>query len=98
MPLSGLSASAGWQDRHEHIAPLPPPQRVREGISTQCDAELVAAVTNKTPTGAFRGTGGPESAFCLGRTLDLVAKDLGLDPAEVRRRNYVPADAFPYTT
>ena len=60
--------------------------------------EMVAAVTNKTPTGAFRGTGGPESAFCLERTLDLVAKDLGLDPADVRKKNFIPPEAFPYQT
>lgn len=60
--------------------------------------DLLAAITNKTPTGAYRGTGGPESAFCLERTLDLVAKDLGLDPADVRKRNFIPSDAFPYQT
>ena len=60
--------------------------------------ELAAAVTNKTPTGAFRGTGGPESAFCLERTLDLVAKDLGMDPADVRKKNFIPPEAFPYQT
>jgi carbon-monoxide dehydrogenase large subunit len=60
------------------------------------DLELLGAITNKTPTGAYRGTGSPEAAFCLERTLDLIARDLGLDPAEVRRRNFIPADAFPY--
>ena len=60
--------------------------------------ELLAAITNKTPTWAYRGTGGPESAFCLERTLDLAAGDLGLDPAEIRRKNFIPADAFPYIT
>jgi carbon-monoxide dehydrogenase large subunit len=58
--------------------------------------ELVGVVTNKTPTGAYRGTGSPEAAFCMERTMDLIAKDLGLDPAEVRRRNFIPPDAFPY--
>jgi aerobic carbon-monoxide dehydrogenase large subunit len=60
------------------------------------DLELLGAITNKTPTGAYRGTGSPEAAFCLERTVDLIAKDLGLDPAEARRRNFIPADAFPY--
>jgi carbon-monoxide dehydrogenase large subunit len=58
--------------------------------------ELVGVLTNKTPTGAFRGTGSPEAAFCMERTMDLIAHDLGLDPAEVRRRNFISADAFPY--
>jgi aerobic carbon-monoxide dehydrogenase large subunit len=60
------------------------------------DLELLGVVTNKTPTGAYRGTGSPEAAFCMERTMDLIAKDLGLDPAEVRRRNFIPPDAFPY--
>jgi aerobic carbon-monoxide dehydrogenase large subunit len=60
------------------------------------DVELLGVVTNKTPTGAYRGTGSPEAALCMERTLDLIAKDLGLDPAEVRRRNFIPPDAFPY--
>ena len=58
--------------------------------------ELSGVVTNKTPVGAFRGTGSPEAAYCMERTLDLAARDLGLDPAEIRRRNFIPADAFPY--
>jgi carbon-monoxide dehydrogenase large subunit len=58
--------------------------------------ELLGVVTNKTPTGAYRGTGSPEAAFCMERTMDLIARDLGLDPAEVRRRNFIPPEAFPY--
>jgi carbon-monoxide dehydrogenase large subunit len=58
--------------------------------------DLRGVLTNKTSTGAFRGTGSPEAAFCIERTLDLIAHDLELDPAEVRRRNFIPADAFPY--
>ena len=61
-------------------------------------AEILGVITNKTPTAAYRGTGSPEAAFCIERTLDLIANDLGLDPAVVRRRNYIPAAAFPYTT
>jgi carbon-monoxide dehydrogenase large subunit len=58
--------------------------------------ELAGVLTNKTPTGAYRGTGSPEAAFCIERTMDLIAHDLELDPAEVRRRNFIPSDAFPY--
>ena len=61
-------------------------------------AQILGVITNKTPTAAYRGTGSPEAAFCIERTLDLIANDLGLDPAEVRRRNYIPAGSFPYTT
>ncbi len=59
---------------------------------------LRGVITNQPPTGAYRGTGGPESAFCMERTLDLIALDLGLDPAQVRQRNFIPQDAFPYRT
>jgi carbon-monoxide dehydrogenase large subunit len=60
--------------------------------------EVLGVLTNKPPTGAYRGAGGPEAAFCLERTVDLIAHDLNLDPAEVRRKNFVPPTAFPYTT
>ena len=58
--------------------------------------DLLGVITNKTPVAAYRGTGSPEAAFCIERTLDLIAKDLELDPAEVRRSNYISKDAFPY--
>ncbi|MCH8893916.1 MAG: xanthine dehydrogenase family protein molybdopterin-binding subunit [Chloroflexi bacterium] len=60
--------------------------------------EVQGVVTNKPPTGAYRGAGGPEAAFCMERTIDLIARDLGLDPADVRRRNFISPDAFPYDT
>jgi aerobic carbon-monoxide dehydrogenase large subunit len=60
--------------------------------------EVLGVLTNKPPTGAYRGAGGPEAAFCMERTVDLIAQDLNLDPATVRRKNFVHPDAFPYTT
>jgi carbon-monoxide dehydrogenase large subunit len=54
--------------------------------------------TNKVPTAPVRGAGYPEGCFAMERVLDAVARDLGLDRAEVRRRNLVPADAIPYST
>ena len=55
-------------------------------------------VTNTTPTGAFRGAGRPEAAYAIERTLDVLAAKLGLDPVELRRRNFIANDAFPVTT
>ena len=55
-------------------------------------------VTNKPYTGAYRGAGGPESAFCMERLMDLIAIELEMDPADVRRKNFVPSDAFPHET
>jgi carbon-monoxide dehydrogenase large subunit len=62
------------------------------------DVELKSLVTNTTPTAAVRGAGRPEATQAVERAIDTFAADLGLDPAEVRRRNFIPADAFPYTT
>jgi len=55
-------------------------------------------VTNTTPTGAFRGAGRPEAAYAIERILDVLAAKLGLDPVELRRRNFIFNDAFPVTT
>ena len=57
-----------------------------------------AVVTNKAPTGLNRGFGGQQLYFGLERLMDDIAADRGLDPADVRRRNMVHADAFPYAT
>jgi len=60
--------------------------------------DLVAVATNKPPLGAYRGVGMTMGAFVMERTLDLVAERLGLDPAEIRRRNLIPRDGYPYTS
>jgi aerobic carbon-monoxide dehydrogenase large subunit len=62
------------------------------------EVECLAVLTNKSPTGPYRGAGGPEGAFFMERTIDLIARDLNLDPVEVRRRNFILPEAFPYTT
>ena len=60
--------------------------------------ELQGVLTNMPRTGPYRGAGGPEAAFCMERTIDLIARDLGLNPADVRRRNFIPPESFPYDT
>ena len=57
-----------------------------------------SVATNTTPTGAYRGAGRPEASAALERAVDLFADAAGLDPAEVRRRNFVEPEAFPFTT
>jgi carbon-monoxide dehydrogenase large subunit len=52
--------------------------------------------TNTTPTASYRGAGRPEASYTIERVIDLVARETGVDPVEVRRRNFIPADAFPY--
>ncbi|MGH7092083.1 MAG: xanthine dehydrogenase family protein molybdopterin-binding subunit, partial [Stellaceae bacterium] len=54
------------------------------------------AVTNKVPNSAYRGAGRPEAAFVMERLVDLIAGELKLEPAELRRRNMVRADEMPY--
>ncbi|MFZ0973711.1 MAG: xanthine dehydrogenase family protein molybdopterin-binding subunit [Solirubrobacteraceae bacterium] len=62
------------------------------------EIDVKAVVTNTTPIGPVRGAGRPEATQMLERAMDLLAGELSLDPAEVRRRNFIPNDAFPYTT
>jgi len=56
-----------------------------------------SVVTNKTPLGSFRGWGQPQANFVVERLIDRLALELDMDPAEVRRRNFIPPDRFPYT-
>jgi carbon-monoxide dehydrogenase large subunit len=60
-------------------------------------AEITGALTNKAPTGAYRGAGRPEATYILERVMDRVAHELRLDPVEVRRRNLLAPDVFPYS-
>ena len=54
--------------------------------------------TNTTQVDAYRGAGRPEAIYVLERLMDRAARELGADPFELRRRNFIPADAFPYKT
>jgi len=62
------------------------------------EVESRSVVTNTTPTTSIRGAGRPEAAQAIERALDLYGAEIGLDPAEVRRTNFIPQDAFPHTT
>ena len=61
-------------------------------------ATLTEVFTNKTPTDAYRGAGRPEATYFVERAMDMLARRLDMDPAELRRRNFIPADRFPYRT
>ena len=65
---------------------------------TNVEFSARSVFTNTTPIVAYRGAGRPEAAAALERAVDLFAAEIGMDPAEVRRVNLVPADRFPYTT
>jgi carbon-monoxide dehydrogenase large subunit len=74
------------------------------GFPVSCGAYDIPAIhlsadivfTNKAPTDAYRGAGRPEATYIAERAIDLVAHELGKDPAEVRRINFIQPDQFPY--
>jgi carbon-monoxide dehydrogenase large subunit len=72
---------------------LPGPYRV-----ASLAGECVNVVTHKTFMGAYRGAGRPEAAFVLDRLLDRAARRLGMDAADLRRRNLIPKEGMPYRT
>jgi carbon-monoxide dehydrogenase large subunit len=60
------------------------------------DSTFTAVFTNKTTVTPYRGAGRQHGVFVIERLLDIAARQLGIDRAEIRRRNFIPADAFPY--
>jgi carbon-monoxide dehydrogenase large subunit len=76
-----------------HVRCLPGPYTV-----TNVDIECVGAFTSTPPVGPYRGAGRPEAAFLIERLVDTAARELVVDPAELRRRNLVPPERFPFST
>lgn len=74
-------------------ASVPGPYRVAD-----VKIDSVAVVTNKSPVSPYRGAGQPEATFARERLLDMAAAELGLDPADIRRRNLLPPEALPFDT
>jgi aerobic carbon-monoxide dehydrogenase large subunit len=63
-----------------------------------CHVEVVGVFTNTVPTGPYRGAGRPESVLNIERLIDKAAKDLGIDRLEIRRKNFIRPEQFPYKT
>jgi carbon-monoxide dehydrogenase large subunit len=61
-------------------------------------AEVLGVFTNTTPTGPYRGAGRPESVLVIERLVDQAARELGIDPLELRRKNFIQPEEFPYRT
>jgi carbon-monoxide dehydrogenase large subunit len=86
-----------------HSSTAGPPQRML-GMACgsyqiqDCRVEIVAVFTNTCPTGPYRGAGRPESVLNIERLLDKAAAVLGMDRLEIRRKNFIRPDQFPYTT
>jgi aerobic carbon-monoxide dehydrogenase large subunit len=62
------------------------------------NVKVLVGLTNTTPTGAYRGAGRPEATALIERVIDQAAHELGIDPIELRLRNFLPNDSFPFTT
>jgi carbon-monoxide dehydrogenase large subunit len=73
------------------VAHLLGPYRIRN-----LHVDVSAVVTNKTPNAPYRGAGRPETVFAMDRAVDCLARRIGMDPAEIRRRNYLRADELPW--
>jgi carbon-monoxide dehydrogenase large subunit len=73
------------------VAHLLGPHRV-----ANLDVECLGVVTTKTPNAPYRGAGRPETVFAMDRIVDCLARELGMDPAELRRRNFLSAADLPY--
>ena len=76
-----------------HAFILPGPYRI-----PAFDCEVRGVYTNTTPVDAYRGAGRPEATFAIERAMDRLADEIGMDPAEVRRKNFIAPDAFPFAT
>lgn len=61
-------------------------------------ANVKAVFTNTAPVDAYRGAGRPEATYLLERIVEIAARQTGIDPAELRKRNFIPPEAFPYAT
>ena len=59
---------------------------------------LTEVFTNKTPTDAYRGAGRPEATYFVERAMDMLARELHMDPADLRRKNFIQPQQFPFTT
>ncbi len=92
-PLGAALLNAAGGSPWNHARLLPGAYQV-----PACDIEVRGAITPTAPVAAYRGAGRPEAAFFIERLMDTAARVAGLDPAELRRRNLIPADRFPYRT
>jgi len=97
----------GLRDDFLHDTGAYDPYGLTIPLNTQCHAlgpynipnfssDLKVVFTNKTLTTPVRGAGRPQGVYVIERMLDIAAKELGIDRAEIRKRNYLPKDVFPY--
>lgn len=94
-----------WDDHGAYLrAPMPAPIYRMHGLSTNgytirnVEVTNNIMVTNKCPTGAVRGFGGPQLYFAIERMMHKIAVDLDINPLDLIKRNLIPAGSFPYKT
>lgn len=92
-----------WDDHGAYLrAPMPAPIYRMHGVSTNgydirnLEVTNYIMMTNKCPTGAVRGFGGPQLYFAVERLMQKIATELGMDPLDLMRKNMIKADQFPY--
>ena len=86
-----MNAAAGSPWNHARLLP-------GAYVVPACDIAVSGAVTTTAPVAAYRGAGRPEACFYIERLMDTAARVIGLDPAELRRRNLIPPERFPFRT
>ncbi len=86
-----LNAAAGPPWNHARL--LPGAYQV-----PACEITVTGVLTTTAPVAAYRGAGRPEATFFIERLMDTAARAIGLDPAEIRRRNFIQSDRFPFRT
>ena len=91
--ISAYLDPAGTQSRTNNLGLAAGPYRT-PAIYTH----VTGVFTNTVSTGPYRGAGRPEAAYAIERVIDTAADELGIDPAELRRRNYIAPETFPFTT
>jgi aerobic carbon-monoxide dehydrogenase large subunit len=107
MALSHDGQILGIKDTFLHDTGAYNPYGLTVPINSQCtllgpyvvpnyDSAFTAVFTNKPIVTPYRGAGRQHGVFVIERLLDIAARELGIDRAEIRRRNFIPADAFPY--
>src|SRR5207244_11673356 len=93
VPLGPSVGYTAMGTPRNHVRCLPGPYAIAD-----VEVEAVGAFTTTPPVGPYRGAGRPEAAFLIERLVDEAARALALDPAELRRRNLVPPERFPFAT
>lgn len=94
-----IQDSGAWVDMGAILAPfMTRPMASGVYAIPNIECRTTSVVTNTTPTVAYRGAGRPEATAAIERAMDMFAAEIGMDPAEVRRKNLIPKFTEPYTT